>query len=209
MTPASLHDFISTHRAALLLRCQDKATQRVGASKVVADNRGVSLLLDQVIEELHDRVPRTDVITAGAEEHGRNLLRQGYTVAEVVHDYGDACQAVTEFAVERAVLIAPQDFHIFNRCLDDAIAGAMTEYGRGRSVTSGEASQVTLRVLLDTAVTAFEAIRTGRVGAVGSTGALVTRTLEAMRTQIDPPDLPSLSNPRLKARDSRDSTEVD
>jgi hypothetical protein len=27
-------------------------------------------------------------------------LRQGFTVSQVVHDYGDVCQAITELAVE-------------------------------------------------------------------------------------------------------------
>jgi hypothetical protein len=94
------------------------------------------------------------------------------------------CQAVTEFALERAVEIVPQDFRTLNRCLDDAIAGALTEYARGRSLTHGGPSQVALRVLVDTAATAFDAIQTGRVGVGGSTGDLVNRSLEAMRTHL-------------------------
>jgi hypothetical protein len=185
MPHASLHDFVTTHRAALILSCRDKAAQRRGVIPAETDNRGVSLLLEQLIGELHDGVSRTDAIKAGAGEHGRNLLRQGYTVAQVVYDYGDVCQAVTEFAVERAVQIGPQEFRTLNRCLDDAIAGALTEYARGRSVTRGSGPQVSLRVLLDTASTAFDAIETGRVGARGSTGALLTRSLEAMRSHVD------------------------
>ena len=182
---------MSTHRADLILYCQNKAAQRLGATKAAADNRGISLLLDQLLGELHDGVSRTDAVTEGAGEHGRNLLRQGYTVAQVVYEYGDVCQAVTEFAVKRAIQIVPQDFSTLNRCLDDAIAGALTEYARGRSVTSGGASEVALRVLLDTASTAFDAIQMGRVGAGGSTGALLIRTFEAMRTHIGHPEVPA------------------
>jgi len=33
--------------------------------------------------------------------HGRDLLNLGYTVDQVVHDYGDLCQAITDLAFER------------------------------------------------------------------------------------------------------------
>ena len=64
--------------------------------------------------------------------HGHDLLLQGFTVSQVVHDYGDVCQSITELAVEMEVPISTDDFRMLNRCLDDAIAGAVTEYGRER-----------------------------------------------------------------------------
>ena len=33
--------------------------------------------------------------------HGRELSLQGFTVDQVVHDYGDLCQAITDLAYER------------------------------------------------------------------------------------------------------------
>ena len=36
-------------------------------------------------------------------------------------------------AVERDAPISADDFRTLNRCLDDAIAGAVTEYGRERN----------------------------------------------------------------------------
>ena len=53
-------------------------------------------------------------------------------MSQVVHDYGDVCQAITDLAVEAAKPISADDFRTLNRCLDDAIAGAVTEYGRER-----------------------------------------------------------------------------
>jgi signal transduction histidine kinase len=41
------------------------------------------------------------VIGAAAARHGRELLRLGMTVDQVVHDYGDLCQAIGDLAVER------------------------------------------------------------------------------------------------------------
>ena len=47
---------------------------------------------------------------------------------EVVHEYGDVCQAITELAGERDQDISVGEFRIFNRCLDNAIADAVTSF---------------------------------------------------------------------------------
>jgi hypothetical protein len=39
----------------------------------------------------------------------------GYTIDQVVHDYGDVCQAVTELASEQNTFIAVDEFHTLNR----------------------------------------------------------------------------------------------
>src|SRR4029434_4010644 len=107
--------------------------------------------------------------------HGHDLLLQGFTVSQVVHDYGDICQAITELAVEANAPISTEDFRTLNRCLDDAIAGAVTEYGRERnqSTLDGETARGSerlgffaheLRNLVNTAIVAFEVLKTGNVG---------------------------------------------
>ena len=44
--------------------------------------------------------PRAAEIDKTAVQHGHDLHRQGLTLSQVVHDYGDVCQAITELAVE-------------------------------------------------------------------------------------------------------------
>ena len=77
--------------------------------------------------------------------------------------------------------ISTDDFRMLNRCLDDAIAGAVTEYGRERnqSTLDGEVARGSerlgflaheLRNLVNTAILAFEVLKTGDVGVKGSTG---------------------------------------
>ena len=116
-----------------------------------------------------------------AVQHGHDLLLQGFTVSQVVHDYGDVCQSITELAVEMNAPISTDDFRTLNRCLDDAIAGAVTEYGRERnqSTLDGETARGSerlgffaheLRNLINTAIIAFEVLKTGNVGVGGSTG---------------------------------------
>lgn len=57
-------------------------------------------------------------------------MEGGYTVSQAVHDYGDICQAITELALELGAPISVKEFHTLNRCLDAAIAEAVTEHAR-------------------------------------------------------------------------------
>lgn len=133
------------------------------------------------------------------------MLMQGYTVSQVVHDYGDVCQAVTELAVERQAAISLEDFRTLNRCLDDAIAGAVTEFGRDRSgdrdntVEGPQRAAVILDLLktIEVSKVAFDAIRSGRVGVAGSTGTVLGLGLdtahdlaERLRSEVTAPVAP-------------------
>ena len=62
----------------------------------------------------------TDDIGNSAKKHGHDLLTQGFTVEQVVHDYGDVCQSITDLAVELEASISTDDFRTLNRCLDNA-----------------------------------------------------------------------------------------
>jgi hypothetical protein len=92
--------------------------------------------LDQLGESLRLGQSGGAEIAATALQHGHDLLRQGFTVSQVVHDYGDVCQSITELAVETEAPISADDFRILNGCLDDAIAGAVTQFGRERNQTT-------------------------------------------------------------------------
>jgi signal transduction histidine kinase len=134
-------------------------------------------------------------INKSAGRHGHDLLRQGFSLSQVVHDYGDVCQAITELAVEASAPISTDDFRVLNRCLDDAIAGAVTEYGRERNQSDVEDESARgnerlgffaheMRNLINTALMAFEVLKTGNVGVVGSTGTVLHRSLMASRALI-------------------------
>ena len=61
---------------------------------------GVPLFLDQLVAALRSGGDRLNpAIADGALLHGQELLRQGFTVSQVVHDYGDVCQSITELAL--------------------------------------------------------------------------------------------------------------
>jgi hypothetical protein len=181
MADVALDRFIGMNRDEIVRRCRAKVSGRSNPPATQAElDRGVPLFLDQLVEELTHGPTATEAINRAAVQHGRDLLFQGFTVGQVVHDYGDVCQSVTDLAVEQGAPIGATDFRTLNRCLDDAIAGAVTEFGRQQDVErAGESHE--LKTLADTALTAFEVLQEGSVGVAGSTGALVHRTLVAIR----------------------------
>jgi hypothetical protein len=158
---------------------------------------GVPLFLDQLIDTLQ-REQKTSARPTSAEMaqsallHGDELRRAGFTLAQVVHRYGDVCQAVTGLAVELQSAISADEFMTLNRCLDEATAQAVTEFAGGRdpSVSDGTAVEEgilahELRNHLNNAVLAFEVLKTSTVGVGGSTGALLGRSLLALRGLVD------------------------
>ena len=127
--------------------------------------------------------------------HGAELLRSGYNTDQVVHGYGDVCQAVTELAIERQAKIETAEFRILNGALDNAIADAVTAFGSAQQLSMDDRSEdqnvrlVSLaeeqRKLADVAIHAFFSIRTGTVGPSGATGALLVHALEQLRALAD------------------------
>jgi signal transduction histidine kinase len=186
-----LHEFIAVNRNEIIRRCRVKvATRSVPPPTEAEIDHGVPVFLDQLRDALRLGQITSPEISTSAIKHGHDLLLQGFTVSQVVHDYGDVCQAITDLAVEVNAPISTDDFRTLNRCLDDAIAGAVTQYGRERNQSGidGESARGSerlgflaheMRNLINTAVVAFEVLKTGNVGVGGSTGAILHRSLMA------------------------------
>jgi len=184
MPEMTLEKFIDVNRSELISRCRVKVAHRSPPSSAPGNEEahGVPRLLDQIVKELRHGVSKTDEITETATKHGRDLLLQGFTVGQVVHGYGDVCQSVTELAVELDAEIATEDFRTLNRCLDDAIAGAVTEHAQRELEVLGKGGSKDLLALANTAFLAFDALQRGNVGVGGATGAVLQRSLAAIRT---------------------------
>ena len=185
-----LHEFIATNRDELIGRCRAKVAARTVPLPTESEiNHGVPIFLDQLIEELRLGLSANPAMNLTATKHGRDLRRQGFTVSQVVHDYGDVCQAITEMAVERDAHIDADDFRMLNRCLDDAIASAVTEFSRDdEGSDDGEGSGLLgkkLRHSIRTANVAFQVMKTGQVGLVGSTGAILDQHLSGAERLLD------------------------
>ncbi len=148
--------------------------------------------MDQLVEILHLSLAAKEEIGKSAILHGSDLLRMGFTVGQVVHDYGDICQAITELAMEQNAPITNDEFHTFNHCLDDATAQAVTEYERQRERTLSDRGTERMAFLahelrnqLSTAILSFETLKRGHVSIGGSTGAVLGRSLLGLRNLID------------------------
>jgi len=194
MTNLLLHEFIVLNREEIIRRCREKVAMRSMPPPTEAEiNHGVPLFLDQLADALRLGLSSSPQIEKSAVLHGHERLAQGFTVSQVVQDYGDVCQTVTGLAIEMNAPISTDDFRTLNRCLDDAIAGAVTEYGIGRdeSTLADEVARGSARLgflahqarnLAETAMLAFDVIKTGRVGLGGSTATVLDSTLRHIRT---------------------------
>jgi signal transduction histidine kinase len=192
----ALHEFLEANREEILKRCRARAAKR--SSPLTTDlelETGLPLLLGQLGESLR-RVSASaavDHVTlrATASDYGGFLFHQGLTVGQVVHDYGDLCQVITSLATELNLSIDAAEFKSLNFGLDDAIAGAVTEFERQRErATALEGSEKLgllaheMRNLLNVAMLSFGSIKRGIVGPGGSTGAVLERSLVQLNTLI-------------------------
>jgi signal transduction histidine kinase len=175
-------------------------------------SHGIPMFLSQLIETLRiEQTPeraRSHEISGpsgggGSSEigdmatfHGRNLLEQGFTLEQVVLDYGNVCQAVTNLAYEINAPIEVDEFRTLNRCIDNAIASAVGAYAHQQTVTATEDGFQAinsrlgplaheLRNYLHVATYAVRAIKAGTVGISGATGAVLDRSLMGMSNLID------------------------
>jgi signal transduction histidine kinase len=191
-----LHELITIHRDAIIKRARTRAMPGQATQSESELESGVADFLTQLSEILRAKATATsfsaDAIGAGAARHGRNLRALGFTVSQVVHEYGDVCQAVGEVAVEQQTSISTEEFCTLNRCLDTAIAEAVTEHGR---TAAGLKSTVDvdriglltndIRSMLDTALLAFGILKRGAVAINGSTGLVLGRTLMGLHDLVD------------------------
>jgi signal transduction histidine kinase len=221
-----LHELLTVYRTDLIDRCKEKAVKRLAPGMApIGLEHGVPLFLDQIIKTLQIEQtadpmqsravsgpsgggPHASELSTAATLHGHELLKGGYSIEQVVHHYGDLCQAITDLAFQRQASINVDEFRTLNRCLDNGIAHAVTEFASRRdSVMSAQNLQAQnerlgslahdLRGFTQTAIIAIAAIKTGHVGLRGSTGALLDRALSGSRRRIDRALAESRAGPEL------------
>lgn len=209
-----MRGFLLNNRDELIQRCIDKVARRPARAATREQlAHGIPMFLDQLTRTLEAEgdgdvagglrisgPPGGDAAALSemgisATVHGGALLALGYTVDQVVHDYGDLCQAITDLAVERDAPFSVDEFRTLNRCLDNAIADAVTEFAAQRDirVARRRAEQENerlgflaheLRNHLNVAKLAFAALESGRLPVGGSTGAVLKRSLSSLEDLI-------------------------
>lgn len=205
--------FLSNNRDELARRCRVKVAARADRSATPRQLQdGIPLFLNQLIRTLEIEQSSSPLdsrrvsgpaggqaalseVSVTAAQHGRDLLALGLTVDQVVHDYGDLCQAITDLAVERDAPFEVDEFRTLNRCLDNAISDAVTEFSFQKEALAADANASDarqkmghfaheLRNLLGTASLAFAAAKAGNLHLGGATGAILERSLGALEKLI-------------------------
>jgi hypothetical protein len=192
-----LHEFLLSNRDELIRRCKAKVRDR-DASRATSPEleRGVPLFLRQLDEALQRRAGASMESSRTAALHGKQSQEEGHTVDQVVHDYGDICQAITELAREKNASITVDEFQILNSLLDNAIADAVSAYERNRDSSISAQGDPDLhqrmgalaeeqRRHLDTALKALGALKLGNIGLMGATGTLLEDSLISLRDLIE------------------------
>jgi len=220
-----MHKFLANNRDELIARCKAKVAQR--PRRVATEEQlknGVPLFLEQLRRTLvaeqngqageslmisgpsGGRAPSLSEMAVTAAAHGKQLLELGFSVDQVVYDYGDLCQAISDLAVERDAPFSVEQFRTLNRCLDNAIAVAVTEFSvqRDAAVARQQFSEGSerlgllvqeLRRSVGTATLAVGALETGNLPISGATGGVLKRSLASLATLIDR----TLDKVRIKA----------
>ena len=219
-----LHKFLANNRTKLITRCAEKVAKRPLRSATAEQlQNGISMFIDQLTRTLaaeYRNEGEVSLAISGASggdasalsemgksaaAHGKALLELGYSVNQVVHDYGDLCQAITDLAFERDAPFTINEFRTLNRCLDNAIADAVTEFSAQRDAVITQQHGLhkneqfgflmhELRNALGTATLAVEAIDLGNLTSAGATGAVLKRSHAAMARLISR----SLSEVKIK-----------
>lgn len=210
-----LHNFLTDNYDELVQRCVEKVAKRPkrNATEKQLCN-GIPKFLRQLtrtLEAEQDRGAEAGKAISGASggdgtassemgvtaaAHGIDLLELGYTVDQVVHDYGDLCQAITDLAVERNAPFSVDEFRTLNRCLDNAIAEAVTEFSFQRDASMAQQQTADLnerlgflmhelRNSLGVAMLAVTALEVGGLTVGGATGNVLKRGHLAMVKLIE------------------------
>jgi signal transduction histidine kinase len=188
-----LGEFIIKNRDEIIRRTRARVATRTWPQPTDEElTLGVPLFLDEFVATLDGGHARNKAIDGDATLHGQRCQHLGLTVAQVVRDYGDICQVVAQLAIDLGVPVSTAEFKALNLCLDDAIAGAVTEYGRvrERSIADDEVQRLgflahELRNLLHTARLSYDILKTGKVAIGGSTGAVLDRSLAGLQLLVD------------------------
>jgi signal transduction histidine kinase len=203
-----MEHFLRTNRVAIIENALARIQSRSGPGPSEDELAGVPLFLDQLIGRLRaDQDPTLDSspgIEETAPSRGRSYLRPGVGVVQIVHDYGAICQSVGDLAVARGAEIGARGYQILNQALDDAIAGALSEYTARREQNRAQQEREEVGILahelrnaLSGVAVGVTLLKRGQVPPAGKTMEVIERNLSRAQALIDT----SMAGVRLAAAD--------
>ena len=190
-----LHGFVVAHREQIIARCRAKVAKRSirrpprpGSATVfdVPQSAGGRAPARNALEARH-RPQRRDQRARSSRAGALGLAGRPRLWRRLPVHHG--------LAVEMDAPIDAEGFRTLNACLDDAIAVAVTQYAtedrqadvRAETARGNERMGFLaheLRNLINTAMLAFEVLKSGNVGVGGSTGSVLQRSLAGARDLI-------------------------
>lgn len=208
-----LYEFITANRSWLLERCKKFREARTQVGPDPRTDEAISLFLDQLIESLKiEQVTGSDAsddisgstigipshfdIGTEAAKHGKSMENLGFSVNDVVHSYGDICHAIVELAIQQSMSFEVPEYRMLNRCLDNAVASAVTEFSYHRDMVRADSQSREetqrlgalaneLRNQLGTAALAVTAIKSRDLTLGGTTGAILERSLQSLGRLVE------------------------
>jgi signal transduction histidine kinase len=127
-------------------------------------------------------------LSSAAANLGRQRQRLGLDIKLASLSLGVISAATGELAARSALSFPASDYRLFNECLDEGAASAISEYWNAahedqeyeHAKRLGSFAHE-LRNSLSTATMAFEVLRSGQLGVTGSTGDVLHRSLQRMQ----------------------------
>jgi hypothetical protein len=94
-----LHEFLAANRDAIIARTEATVKLPTLPSPSISElANGATMFLTQVSETLRleaTATPFSSTATGSTARHGGDVLALEFNVSQVVHGYGDICQAIT------------------------------------------------------------------------------------------------------------------
>jgi signal transduction histidine kinase len=199
-----LYEFLRDHRETILAGSRERIRSEAGLQITDAElAEGVPVFLDQLVhvlrredgatsEEGRSAAGDRSAMDESAARYGETLLRVGFTISQVVRGYGAVCQTVTGLLDELKIPVSAREYETLNRCLDDAIAEAVTSYEAltDRGVAAREVEHLgslahELRNSLAVAMSTVHLLKQRVIGFSGRAPTTLERALARMRDLID------------------------
>src|SRR5690349_17750063 len=169
-----LLEFITLNRDAIIEATYCKAAHALRPARGEESLRnGVPMCLTQLAAILRSETngvpwPGSGSMGDQVTKHRGELHALGLSVSDVIHVYGDVCQAVTELAMAQDAPITVDEFHLLDQVLDTAAADALTEHACLTADQTAHHDTDELRNRLNTALLAFSVVKSGTVGVNGA-----------------------------------------
>jgi signal transduction histidine kinase len=129
----SLPEVLASHRNEVMQRWLDQVRGTLHPLSMprmeLVDH--LPAFLDQMIAAL--QCENSDGGLDAAEDHGVQRLALGFSLDQVVREYGAMRTAILAVATDAGIQAAPRDYRVIFDCIINGIAGAVSEYSRQRN----------------------------------------------------------------------------